>query len=260
MAAGPMIAEAAKKASLPELFNKLESGNNGLSSSAAQSRLRQYGPNEISEKRINPYLKFLAYFRGPIPWMIEAAVVFSALVRHWPDFFLFLVLLVANAVVGFWEEYQAGNAVAALKATLALQVCVKRDGKWTTLAARELVLGDLVHLRLGGIVPADALLREGDPVDADQSASTGESLPVARESGDAVYSGSIVRRGEIDALVYGTGQNTYFGRTGQLVEQTHTVSHFQRAVLKIGDYLIVLAVGPRETAGANAAVRRVKVA
>ncbi|MGE5307316.1 MAG: plasma-membrane proton-efflux P-type ATPase [Alphaproteobacteria bacterium] len=227
---------------LAKLREKLTSPPEGLSQAEAQRRLAQYGYNEIVEKETNPFLKFLTYFWGPIPWMIEAAVILSAMVRHWPDFFIILTLLVANAAVGFWEEYQAGNAIAALKQKLALQARVKREDKWTTVPARDLVPGDLVHVRLGDIVPADARLLEGDPVEVDQSALTGESLPVARKTGDTVYSGSIMRQGEIDALVYGTGQNTYFGKTAQLVEEAHTVSHFQRAVLKIGDYLIVLAV------------------
>ena len=174
--------------------------------------------------------------------MIEAAVILSAVDRHWPDFSIILVLLVANAVVGFWEEHQAGNAIAALKAKLAIRAQVKRDGKWISPAVRELVPGDVIHLRLGDIVPADARLLEGDPLEVDQSALTGESLPAERKAGEAVYSGSIIRQGEIDALVYGTGSNTYFGKTAQLVEEAHTVSHFQRAVLKIGNYLIILAV------------------
>jgi H+-transporting ATPase len=242
MSAATVASEEATKVSLPELFKKLAASENGLSSTEAQTRLEKYGANEISEKTVNPLVKLLTYFWGPIPWMIEIAVILSAVVRHWPDFFIILVLLVANAVVGFWEEYQAGNAIAALKAKLALQARVKRDGKWRTVPARDLVPGDVVHVRLGDIVPADARLLEGDPVEVDQSALTGESLPVSRSSGETVYSGSIVRQGEIDALVYGTGQNTYFGKTAQLVSEAHTVSHFQRAVLKIGDYLIVLAV------------------
>jgi H+-transporting ATPase len=113
--------------------------------------------------------------------------------RHWPDFGIILLLLLANAGVGFWEEHQAGNAIAALKATLAIKARVNRDGKWVTPAARELVPGDVIRVRMGDIVPADARLLEGDPVEVDQSALTGESLPATRKSGEALFSGSIVR-------------------------------------------------------------------
>jgi H+-transporting ATPase len=225
-----------------ELQTKLGSSPDGLTQAEAAKRLTQYGPNEIEEKKTNSFLKFLTYFWGPIPWMIEAAVILSAVAQHWPDFGIILLLLVANAVVGFWEEHQAGNAIEALKAKLAIKARVQRDGKWINPPVRELVPGDVIRVRLGDIVPADARLLAGDPVEVDQSALTGESLPAERKSGDAVFSGSIIRQGEIDAMVYATGANTYFGKTAQLVQEAHTVSHFQRAVLKIGDYLIVLAV------------------
>ncbi len=231
-----------KSLPMSELEKNLGSSPDGLSQAEAQKRLAQYGPNEIEEKKTNLLLKFLSYFWGPIPWMIEAAVILSAVVQHWPDVFIILLLLVANAVVGFWEERQAGNAIDALKARLAIKARVKRDGKWITPEARELVPGDVIRLRLGDIVPADARLLAGDAVEVDQSALTGESLPATRKPGEAVFSGSILRQGEIDAMVYATGQNTYFGKTAQLVQEAHTVSHFQRAVLKIGDYLIILAV------------------
>ena len=218
------------------------SSPDGLSQVEAQKRLIQYGPNELEEKKTNQFLKFLSYFWGPIPWMIEAAVILSAIAQHWPDFAIILLLLLANAVVGFWEEHQAGSAIAALQAKLAIKTRVKRDGKWLTPPARELVPGDVIRLRLGDIVPADARLLAGDPVEVDQSALTGESLPATRKPGEAVFSGSIIRQGEIGALVYATGVHTYFGKTAQLVQEAHTVSHFQRAVLKIGNYLIILAV------------------
>jgi len=231
-----------KSLSMPELEKQLGSSPDGLTEGEATKRLSQYGPNEIEEKKTNPFLKFLTYFWGPIPWMIEIAVVLSGIVRHWPDFFIILLLLVTNAAVGFWEEHQAGNAIAALKAKLAIKARVKRDGKWITPAARELVPGDVIRLRMGDIVPADARLLDGDPVEVDQSTLTGESLPVERGTGGVVFSGSIIRQGEIGALVYATGGNTYFGKTTQLVEEAHNVSHFQKAVLKIGDYLILFAV------------------
>jgi H+-transporting ATPase len=230
-----------KSLPMQEVLKKLDATAEGLTKTEAQSRLIKYGPNAIAEKKTNAFLKLLSYFWGPIPWMIEVAVVLSGVVRHWMDFGIILFLLLSNAVVGFWEEHQAGNAIAALKARLAINARAKRDGKWTTPKASELVPGDVIRLRLGDIIPADARLLDGDSIEVDQSALTGESLPVTVKAGGAVFSGSILRQGEIDAMVYATGTNTYFGKTAQLVEEAHTVSHFQRSVLKIGDYLIILA-------------------
>ena len=172
-----------KSLPLAEVEKKLGSSPDGLTQAEAAKRLTQYGPNEIEEKKTNPLLKFLSYFWGPIPWMIEAAVILSAVVRHWPDFGIILVLLLANAVVGFWEERQAGNAIEALKAKLAIKARVKRDGKWVNPAARELVPGDVIRMRLGDIVPADARLLDGDPMSIDQSALTGESLARHAQAG-----------------------------------------------------------------------------
>jgi H+-transporting ATPase len=227
---------------MAEVETELGYSPGGLSTAEAAKRLAQYGPNEIAEHKTNPLLKFLSYFWGPIPWMIEIAVILSGAVGHWPDFFIILVLLVANGVVGYTEERQAGNAIEALKAKLAINARVIRDGAWISAPARELVPGDVIRLRLGDIVPADARLLDGDEIEVDQSALTGESLPATCTTGDAVFSGSIIRQGEIGALVYATGTGTYFGKTAELVADAHTVSHFQRAVLKIGNYLIILAV------------------
>jgi H+-transporting ATPase len=228
------------KIPLSDLKKRLQYSETGLSEAEAQKRLGEYGFNELQEEKTSLVISFISNFWGPIPWMIEIAAILSALVRHWEDFILILVLLVMNAMVRFLEEYQAGNAIAALKQKLALRARVKRDGSWRTIPAREVVPGDLLRLRIGDIVPADTRLLDGDPVEVDQSALTGESLSVNRQTGDVVYSGSIIKQGEVNALVYGTGQNTYFGKTVELVETAHTVSHFQRAVLKIGDYLIMI--------------------
>ncbi|MGZ0709311.1 plasma-membrane proton-efflux P-type ATPase [Coraliomargarita sp. W4R53] len=227
---------------LQVVVKRLGSSPDGLTAAEAAKRLIQYGPNELTEKKTNLFLKFLSYFWGPIPWMIEIAVILSGVVKHWPDFFIILLLLVANAVVGFWEEHEASNAIEALKARLAINARVKRDGEWITPPSSELVPGDVIRLRLGDIVPADARLLDGDPVEVDQSALTGESLPAECKAGEAVFSGSIIRQGEAAALVYATGTHTYFGKTAQLVQETQSTSHFQKAVLKIGNYLIVLAV------------------
>ena len=227
--------------SISTLMKQLDASTDGLAGNEAQQRLEKYGYNEIEEKKQSPVLKFLSYFWGPIPIMIIIAAVLSAVLRHWPDVGVILVLLLVNAVVGFREEYQADSAIAALKKQLALKAKVKRDGKWATIAARELVPGDIIRLRIGDVIPADTKLLEGDPVQVDQSALTGESLPVEHKPGDSVFSGSILKQGEIDSLVYATGKNTYFGKTAELVESAVTRSHLQKAIVKIADYLLIIA-------------------
>jgi H+-transporting ATPase len=230
------------KTSAAELLRRLGSSDAGLSSPEAEQRLRRYGYNEIPEKKTSPVVKFLRYFWGPIPWMIEAAVALSAVIGHWADFWIIMALLFLNAVVGFWQENKADNAIELLKQKLALNARVLRDSKWRTIPARELVPGDIVRVRLGDILPADITLTDGDYLLVDQSALTGESLPVEKHVSDAGYAGSIIRQGEMNGLVTETGLGSYFGKTVKLVEKAETRSHFQKAVIKIGDYLIVLAV------------------
>ncbi len=214
----------------------------GLSSKEAAGLLAQYGPNELVEKQVSLLRRLLGYFWGPIPWMIEVAAVLSALVQHWADFWIIITLLVFNAGVGFWQEFTAGNAVAALKKQLALKARVLRDGRWQVVEARTLVPGDVVRLRLGDVIPADVQLIEGDYLSVDQSALTGESLPVSKRKGDEAFSSTIVKQGEVVARVKATGTHTRFGKTATLVEQAKTVYHFQKAVLTIGDYLIYISL------------------
>ena len=237
-----MNADEAKKLSVDELIGKLSSNKGGLTSQEAQKRLQEFGPNAILEKKINPILKFFTYFWGPIPWMIEIAAILSAIVHHWEDFWIIMTMLLINAGVGFWQEYKADNAIELLKKKLALKARVKRDGKWILIAAEAIVPGDLVRVRLGELIPADIKLIDGDYLQVDESALTGESLPVEKKVSDIGYSGSVVKQGEMDAIVVSTGMNTYFGKTAKLVEEAKTRSHFQKAVIKIGNYLIVLAV------------------
>jgi H+-transporting ATPase len=220
----------------------LKKQKSGLSPSEVEKQRAKYGYNEIPEKTVHPLLRLLSYLWGPIPWMIEAAALLSALVDHWEDFAIILALLVVNALVGFWEEFQANNTIQSLKANLAVKARVLRENRWQSIDARELVPGDYIRVRIGDIVPADAALKQGEQIQVDQSALTGESLPVEKKQGDTVYSGSILKQGESDAVVTATGLNTYFGHTAELVEKGKNKSHFQQAILKIGDYLIVVAL------------------
>jgi H+-transporting ATPase len=215
----------------------------GLTEAEAGRRLAQYGENALAEHHVGVLERLAHFFWGPIPWMIEIAAVLSAALSHWADLVIILAMLFINAGVGFWQEFKADNAIALLKQRLALKARVKRDGEWRDIEARLLVPGDLVLVKLGNIVPADLKLVDGTFLSVDQSALTGESLPVDKKIGDEAYSGSIAKQGEMNGIVTATGMKTYFGKTAHLVEQARTVSHFQRAVLRIGNFLILVTIG-----------------
>ncbi len=238
----PQATDKLTELPLPQLLTELDSSAAGLTTADAQQRMEHYGPNEIVEQHRNPVLEFLGYFWAPIPWMIEVALALSVAARHWTDAAIIGVLLAMNGLVAFFEEHQAANAIAALKQRLASSTRVLRDGAWVTVAVRELVPGDVVRVRLGDVVPADLRVLDDVTLEVDQSALTGESLAVSRGQGQSLYSGSVLVRGEADALVCATGAASFMGKTTALVETAGTVSHFQRAVLRIGNYLILLAV------------------
>ncbi|CAG8435911.1 683_t:CDS:10 [Funneliformis caledonium] len=218
----------------------------GLSTEVAQSRLEKFGKNEIGESKTNPFLKFLSYFKGSIAYLIELACIVAAIVQDWVDFGIILALLFVNASIGFIEESRAESALDALKQTLALKTRVRRDGKFVELNSTDLVPGDIIALRLGDIVPADAKLlgigvngsRTEEKLLVDQSALTGESLPLRCQKGDSVYSSSTVKQGQMLAMVFKTGADTYIGRTASLINMTVDQGHFQKVINKIGNFLI----------------------
>lgn len=238
----PLDADKTRSLEAEAVLQYLDSSRQGLSASDAQARLDYYGLNTLHKKRKNTLLKFLSYFWGPIAWMIEIAALLSAIVHNVDDLVIILILLFFNAIVGFWQEYQAGNAIEQLKKNLALKARVFRDKQWLSIDAAQLVPGDKVNIRLGDVVPADIVLLEGDYLSIDQSALTGESLPVDRRSGDLIYSASIAKQGEMTGVVTSTGKHTYFGKTAQLVSSAKSISHFQKAVMHIGDYLIFMSL------------------
>jgi H+-transporting ATPase len=232
-----------EKISIQQVLTTLDvEKSRGLSGAEAKKRLAQYGPNAIVEKEESILRKILGYFMGPIAFMIEAAAIVSAILGHWQDFVIILALLIFNAVLDLWQDMKASNALAALRKGLAPEATALRDGKWSTVAASTLVPGDIVKIRLGVIVPADLRMVSGDYASIDQAALTGESLPVAKKVGDEAYSGSVVKQGEMEGVVIATGSNTFFGRTAKLVAGAGAVSHAQKAMFQIGNFLIVVAV------------------
>jgi len=220
---------------------KLATSAKGLTTNEAQKRLAKDGPNAIIATEEPLWHKAVGYFWGPIPWMIEAAALISFLRHDWPDFFVVMGLLIYNAAVGFWQDAKAANALAALRKGLALKAQVLRDGKWLSIDATELVVGDMTDVTAGQIVPADLLLISGTYLSIDQAALTGESLPVGKAVGDVAYSGSIAKQGDMQGAVTAIGNATFFGRTAKLVASAGAKSHSQKAVVQIGDFLILLA-------------------
>ena len=217
----------------------------GLSSAEAEAQLLQYGPNAIETKEKGWLQRLVRRFWGPIPWMIEVAAILSLSVKRWEEFTIIVVMLLVNAVVDFYQESKALNAIAVLKKKLARKALVLRDGSWRQIDASQIVPDDIVKVKIGDIVPADAkLLGGGDFLLVDQSALTGESLPVNKQAGDDLYANAVIKQGEMVARVTGTGVHTYFGKTVRLVAKAEreTHSHFQRMVIKVGNFLILLTL------------------
>ncbi len=228
-----------EKESVADTLQRLEvDPDRGLDDAEVRKRRQRYGVNEIEEERQHPLLRLLSHFWGPIPWMIEAACILAAVAQRWEDFGVIFVMLLINGGVGFWHDRKAQNAIDALKEQLAPVATVIRDAETYDVASKEVVPGDIVVLRMGDVVPADAKLLEDEHLSLDESALTGESLPVDKEGAEMAYSGTSAKRGEARAVVTATGRATRFARTVELVEQAESRSHFQKAVLRVGYFLI----------------------
>ncbi len=211
----------------------------GLSSAEAAARLQKFGPNAVQEAATHPLLTFLHKFWAPVPWMLELTLVLELVLAKWPEAIIIALLLIFNGILGFSQEQRAQKALELLRERLRIEARVRRDGKWCSISATELVPGDCVHIRLGDIVPADIRLTEGQIL-VDQSALTGESLPVDRKAEDTVYSASTVRRGEATGEVTATGAQSYFGKTAELVRGAGAKSHLEILVLAIVRYLVIM--------------------
>ncbi|CBI17862.3 plasma membrane ATPase 4 [Vitis vinifera] len=240
-----------EKIPIEEVFEQLKCTKEGLTSQEGEARLQIFGPNKLEEKKESKFLKFLGFMWNPLSWVMEAAALMAIVLANgdgqppdWQDFVGIVCLLVINSTISFIEENNAGNAAAALMAGLAPKTKVLRDGRWSEQDAAILVPGDIISIKLGDIIPADARLLEGDPLKVDQSALTGESLPVTKHPSDEVFSGSTCKQGEIEAVVIATGVHTFFGKAAHLVDSTNQVGHFQKVLTAIGNFCICsIAVG-----------------
>ena len=213
----------------------------GLSTEEVKRRLAQYGPNEVAEKKTHPVAAFLAKFWAPVPWMLEVTLVLEIVLGKRDEAIIIGALVVFNAALGFFQEQNAAQALSILRQRLSIQARVLRDGRWQTLAAKELVPGDVAYVRVGDLVAADLKLVEGDVL-LDQSALTGESNPIEARAGATAYAGTTVKRGEATGEVTATGTRTYFGRTAELVRTSRAPGHLQEIIFTIIKYLVALDV------------------
>ena len=209
----------------------------GLTTAEVQTRTVKFGPNMLEEKKRNKLLELLKCFWGPMPIMIWIAMFVEILEEDWPDMGVLLALQLVNGVLGWYEDMKAGDAIEALKASLKPQATCKRDGMWNNIKAGGLVPGDIVLLGAGASVPADCELL-GGPLQIDQAALTGESLPVTMKQGQIAKMGSTITSGECEGVVYDHGPNTFFGKTASMIANVDEIGHFQKILLKITGFLM----------------------
>ncbi|MDA8311211.1 MAG: plasma-membrane proton-efflux P-type ATPase [Actinomycetota bacterium] len=213
----------------------------GLSSAEAAERLEASGPNAVAEARPNRALTLARGFWGLVPWMLEAAIGIELYLGNWVEAVVIAALLVFNAGLSFFQQNKAQRALGLLRQRLNVTARVRRDGRWQEVPAAGLVPGDVVHLRVGDIVPADVELADGS-IEVDQSQLTGESAQVDKGPGATAYSGSLVARGEASGVVSATGTHTYFGKTAELVRVAEAPRRLEILIVRIAKYLAAVVV------------------
>jgi H+-transporting ATPase len=242
-----------KAISIEETLVQLNSSVNGITGSEAARRLQIFGINEIVEKKKNPLIEFLLRYWGPMPWLLELAIILSIILKHYLEAGIIFALLTINTVIGQVQWHSSQRALAALKKRLAIRARVLRDGKWLNIDARDIVPGDIISIGLGDIVPADSKVISGS-ISVDQSVLTGESMPIDLKESSITYAGAIVSRGEARCVVVNTGVNTYFGKTAELVRIARPKSHQEQIMLAIVKYMMFLGVGALILVAAYAAL------
>jgi len=230
-----------KPMAVEETLRLLVTTPDGLATPEVQHRLELFGRNEVVTEKKNPFVEFLSRFWGPMPWLLELAIVLSVILGHYLEAIIIAILLVINVVIGYFHSRSSQITLELLKERLAVRATVLRDGKWVSQNALEIVPGDITVVSMGDIVPADAKIISGE-LSIDQSALTGESLPVDVHESEVVYSSSIVRRGEAKCVVVNTGLNTYFGKTAELVKIARPKSHQEEVMMAIVRYMMYLGI------------------
>ncbi len=226
---------------IEDAFRELGSGPEGLGEPEVEKRLKIYGRNEITARKKSPVLEFLSRFWGPMPWLLELAIALSVFLGHDLEAVIIAILIVTNAIIGYLHSRSSQRSLELLKERLAVGAVVRRGSKWVATHASEIVPGDVAVVQVGDIVPADAKVLRG-ALSVDQSALTGESLPVEVGPSDVLYSSSVVKRGEAQCLVVNTGSRTYFGRTAELVQIARPRSHQEQIMLSIVRYMMYLGI------------------
>jgi H+-transporting ATPase len=247
-----------KKISLEETIESLKTATDGLSDSEVKKRLEVFGFNEIVEKKDNPFREFLLRYWGPMPWLLELAMGLSFALSHYLEGIIILMLLTLNAVIGQIHSNGSEKVIELLKKKLAIKAKVLRNKKWSEEDAKGIVDGDIISVKLGDIVPADAQIVAGE-LSVDQSALTGESLPIEIHQSDIIYSGSVVRRGEATGIVVNTGANTYFGKTAELVKIAKPKSHQQEVMMAIVKYMLYLGIAASILVSASALLMHLSI-
>ena len=211
----------------------------GLSETEARTRLAKAGYNEIPVQTPNILRGILKRLWGPIPWMLEAALVLEVLLGKVAEPAMIAAWLLFSAVVGGVQERRAQKVLDLLRGRLHVSARVCRDGSWRIVPARELVPGDRIRVRPGDLVPADCTLDTGT-VEVDQSALTGESAAVTRSGGEMIYSASTVRRGDASGTVMATGPASYYGRTAELVRSARSAGHLDQLLFAVVRHLVTI--------------------
>jgi H+-transporting ATPase len=243
-------------APLEDALRVLQTTANGLTDSEAELRTQKFGYNEVVEKRKSPIVEFLSRYWGPMPWLLEFTILLSYFIQHYLEAVIILGLLTINALIGFHHTRGSQKALDILKRRLAVKAKVLRSGHWAIKDARELVPGDIIAIGLGDLVPADAKIVDGS-VSLDQSALTGESLPVTVSESGIVYSSSTVKRGEARTLVVNTGTNTYFGKTVELVKIARPTSHQQQVMMAVVKYMMYVSLAALALVAGDAALSQI---